>query len=79
MRALLTLMRVLPLHAASEQRRLRETLNTLLSRCLLLAPQDEPQSMDVQASAPAEPMDTQTRAALVRSCAYAVRATMCSV
>ena len=71
-RALLTLMRVLPVHAAADQRRLRETLDTLLSRCLPPAPDEEPHSVDAQASAPAEPMDTSTRTAQVCACERAV-------
>lgn len=71
-RALLTLMRVLPPHAAAEQRRLREMLDTLLSRCLPPAPHEEPHSMGAQASAPAEPMDTSTRATQVCACERAV-------
>ena len=71
-RALLTLMRVLPAHAAAEQRRLRETLDTLLSRCLPPAPPEEPHSTGAQASAPAEPMDTSTRTGQVCACGHAV-------
>lgn len=61
-RALLALVRVLPPHAAAEQRRLRETLTTLLTRCL---PPAQPDS--AEASAPAEPMDSAGQTTEVRS------------
>ncbi len=65
-RALLTLMKVLPPHAAAEQRRLRETLDVLLSRCLPPAPDAEPQAASSGAAAGAEPMDHAAPAAEAR-------------